>query len=307
MTKKFLTLLLTMALLLCGCSLAQEDTGAETGTDASDKLIGAVITLEHLDLFDFEAYLNDNLSQVMNGGVIEGDTSAYEGRIYATRVESDDPHDVEYVFEGIDGYAVFSPTIYGEDPRDTYISIIADPGINDIKNGVHSINEDVQEQSIEATIYVANDMDNYQFFLNPVFQDAEGRIYLVAGHSFSTNHMGQSSMSTTSEYTTTIDGVETTYHGSVCVTFQGVPRPEKIVVLQMDADSHILSREEYAPGALPAEITPADGTDYFLVETHSAEGITRELFGRDSTALKTYIPMENGVCDAVMTTILWEE
>ena len=80
MTKKYFALFLALALLLSGCSLAREDAPEETGTDPGDKLIGAFVTTEHLDLFDFEAYLNDHLNEVLDGGVIEGDTSAYKNR-----------------------------------------------------------------------------------------------------------------------------------------------------------------------------------------------------------------------------------
>lgn len=308
MMKKFSFVLIFVLLVsLCGCSLAQEDTGETTGETASDKLIGAFVTLEHLDLFDFEGYLNDHLSEVMEGGLIEGDTSAYQGRIYATKIEAEDPHDIEYVFEDLEGYYLFSPTIYGEELNDTYITILAHSCFSDIESGAHSIDDNILEQTIEGTIYVTEGMDYYQFYLNPIFQDEQGRVYLVSGNSFSTNSMGESSMSNSSEFTTTVDGVETTHRGSVKVNYVGVPRAEKILVLQMDAQSNVLSRQEYAPGTLPKEITPADGTDYFLVETHSKSGVTRELFGSDTENLKTYVALEDGICDCVLTKILWAE
>ena len=69
------------ALNLCGCQLAlPEGEGTER-----DRLIGCFITTEHLDLFDFEAYFNDNAHKLVSGGEItlDGDTAAYRNRIYA--------------------------------------------------------------------------------------------------------------------------------------------------------------------------------------------------------------------------------
>lgn len=305
MTKKYFALFLALALLLSGCSLAREDAPEETGTDPGDKLIGAFVTTEHLDLFDFEAYLNDHLNEVLDGGVIEGDTSAYKNRIYATKTEEDGHTD--YVFQDLDGYPMFAPTIQQPDPLETYITMCVGSGINDLKNGIHSIDDNILEQTLEGTMYLAEDAGRVQFFLNPVYQDDQGRVYLVSGQSLSFDcSTGSSAMSADSEVVTTVDGVETTQRGSVTVNFVGIPCPEEIVVLQMDADSKVLSRETYVPGQLPEEITPTEGTDYFIVETHNAKGVTREILGKDTETMRTYAALENGICDSVLTKILWE-
>lgn len=305
MTKKYFALFLALTLLLSGCSLAREDTPEETGTDPGDKLIGAFVTTEHLDLFDFEAYINDHLNDVLEGGVIEGDTSAYQNRIYATKTGEDS--DTNYVFEGLEGYRMFAPTIQQTDPLETYITMCADSGINDLKNGVHSIDNNILEQTLEGTMYLSEDAGQVQFFLNPVYQDDQGQVYLVSGNSFSFDATGSGSMSADSEVITTIDGVETTQRGSVTVNFVSIPCPEEIVILQMDADSNVLSRETYVPGQLPEEIVPIEGTDYFIVETHNAKGVTREVLEKDTENMKTYVALENGICDSVLTKILWKE
>lgn len=307
MIKKHLALMLVLALLLSGCSLARTDIVEETGTDPSDKLIGAFITLEHLDLFDFESYLNDHLSTVLEGGPIEGDTSAYENRIYAVQTEQNGH--VDFAFEGLEGYAMFAPTVPQEDPREAYVTTCMDSGINEIKTAVHSIDDNIQEQSLEGTMYLAGDAGVVTFYLNPVYQDEEGRVYLVSGQglSFNCSVGGSSAMTLDNEASTTVNGEETTQRGSVKVNFEVVSRPEKIVVLQLDADSKVLSRETYAPGTLPQQITPVEGTDYFLVETHNGSGVTRKLVEKGTNYLNTFIPLENGILDSISTEILWEE
>ena len=62
--------------------LANPNAGAK---ESEDRLIGAFITSEHLDLYDMDRYLNDHASQVMNGDSITvGRGSKYEGKLVAT-------------------------------------------------------------------------------------------------------------------------------------------------------------------------------------------------------------------------------
>ena len=83
MKKKVKVLALLLALcLLSGCSLARPE--AEEGNGISqDMMIGFFITLEYLDLFDFEGYLEDNLNTVVNGGgeISPEDSEKYGGRL----------------------------------------------------------------------------------------------------------------------------------------------------------------------------------------------------------------------------------
>lgn len=304
MTKK-IVLLLVLALVLSGCTLAREDTPEETGAGFEDRLIGCVVTTEYLDLFDFEGYLQDNLSDVLGDGTIDGDTAAYQGRLYATPVEEaeDGEHFPYFEFENIDGYYYFAPTI--RDGISTYQSSCTNGGISDIKNGIH-VKDDAEELTLEGTMYVAKGQGEYSFYLNPVYQDAEGNVYLMAGTGLVTSSEGSGSQSIDSEVTVTIDGKATIQRSSVKINYEYVPLPERIVVLQLDAGSNVLSREEYRPGTLPEELAPAEGADYIVVETHSADSVSRELYGRDQEYLHTFVVMRDSVCESVSTKLLWE-
>lgn len=309
MTKKLFALALALSVFLCGCSLAQEET-LDGRSSTGDMLIGVFITEEHLDLFDFEAYLNDNLDKVMNGGLIEGDTSAYENRIYAVREgkEEDGVSSNYYVFEGLEGYPFFTPTI--TEGIETYTTICMENGISEIKQDIKSVDDSILELTLTGTMYVASDLDYVSFFLNPVYQDVEGNVYLTAGTGLSTNGLrvgGSMSQNYNEEVTVTTNGESTTKRCYVEVTYEGVNRPEEITVLQMSADHLVLSRETYTPGKLPKEITPLEDTEYFLVETRHAGGTDREIFGRDQVQIKSYVAVENGICENVLTKILWNE
>ena len=309
MTKK-VSILLIIALMvsLCGCQLAKGEELVETGESMTDMLIGVFITEEHLDLFDMEAYLNDNLDSIMSGKEIgPGEQAAYEGRIYATPqgyLENGKP-DGHFVFEDLEGYAYFTPTV--EHPEGETTVVNADSCFSDIKNGYHSKDNNLREISTEATLYVADDVGHVAFYMNPVYQDDSGNVYLMAGTGLHSDIVGSMSQSMDMERKVTIDDVETTEKYAVQITYKGVPRPERIVVLQMDVQSNVLSREEYLPGQLPEQIDPVKGAEYIIVETINETEVTREVIAKDDRWMHTYDPQENGICEQQSTEVLWKD
>ena len=58
-------LLLILGLPLSGCQLA-----SDRGEDSEDQLVGVFVTTEYLDLMDMDAYLNDHLNELTDGGTI---------------------------------------------------------------------------------------------------------------------------------------------------------------------------------------------------------------------------------------------
>ena len=71
-----------MTFTASGCTLAVPDAGTDGN---GDRLIGAFITSEYLDLYDMEGYLNDHAASLMNNSSITiGNDSRYEGKLVAT-------------------------------------------------------------------------------------------------------------------------------------------------------------------------------------------------------------------------------
>lgn len=131
---------------LTGMSLI--DTKMREDSQRDDgQFIGVFITTEHLDLFDFEGYINDNANKLINGGsnIIE-DNKKYQGRMYATltnqTLTSEESREAisvkDYVFEGIEGMAFFAATVNGEHP---YTTTGAHDGISDVIVNMASNNE----------------------------------------------------------------------------------------------------------------------------------------------------------------------
>ena len=70
-----------MTFTASGCTLAVPDAGTDGN---GDRLIGAFITSEYLDLYDMEGYLNDHAASLMNNSSITiGNDSRYEGKLVA--------------------------------------------------------------------------------------------------------------------------------------------------------------------------------------------------------------------------------
>ena len=90
MNKKAISICLVFAIFvsLCGCQLAQPESGNHT---EADRLVGVFITTEYLDLNDADAYLDeylkDNAGSISDGDTIVLDSQEHLGRVYATFVE----------------------------------------------------------------------------------------------------------------------------------------------------------------------------------------------------------------------------
>lgn len=249
--------------LLSGCTLADPEDGT-----AEDRLVGLYVTTEYLDLFDIEGYLNDNLGSGFSGGEITGDTAAYQGRMYA-EVSGPDGHGRrDYTFP-VDGVSCFSIT----DPETGAGHTVTSPGLEGTHYGVTD-----EGESLEATIRLDARKGNAAFF-NPVYQTADGQVYLTAGTGVSVsdetsaNALPRGSfshgMSVTTK-TTGSDGETVTETFSIDLTVEFWTAPDKIAVTQMSEDGAVLHRAEFAGDSPPVTLARAQGAAYFIVEEFRA-------------------------------------
>lgn len=284
--------------LLSGCQLAVGEAGVN-----SDRLVGVFVTTEHLDLFDMEAYLNDNLRIVGGDIAIKGDADAYQGRIYATRVEEEGDRPDSYEFEGLEGSSFYSLYSLDEETGEGYYHSVVSGGISDAKSH-YTVTDEGEKIELDANIYFEANGMSPTFYCNPVYQTEDGQIYLTSGSGMSTSGvlaegtMMSQKLEETS--TQTVNGEKEEFGLSVEIHIVGVYLPEKYVLLHMSADDRIISREEYEPGGFPVEMAFDGETEYVLLKglKTGADG-TLETFLEAYDRNDDYISVIEGVSDGV--------
>lgn len=310
-----------MLFSLSGCSLARADAAE---TEETDRLIGALVTTEYLDLFDMESYLRDNADQLVDGEEItlEGDSS-YEGRLYATlttRTYTDEAtgeswEEEEYVFDTVTGWAFLSPALTDDEGERIGYALGGDDVFSDSHADISST-DDGDSLSMEVTLYVVADGEERSYYVNPVYQSNTGEVYAVSGDGFMTGASGATegeiwSVTLDETTTTTTDGQSQTDQVSVTIHLAGLYSPQEIVLLQMDADSNILMRTAYTPGTLPETLELDSSCAYLLVETHKTDDagqtlVSRELVTPEEDTLSAFYE-EDGVCVRQWTELCWPE
>lgn len=295
-------LLLALCLaLLSGCQLAVED-----GDKASaDRLAGVFVTTEYLDLFDAEAYVNDNLRVVGGDIAIDGDTSAYEGRIYATRMEEEGDRPDTYAFEGLEGSAFYSLFSQDEETEEGYHHSVVSGGISDAHSH-YTVTDEGERIELDASIYFEADGTSPEFYCNPVYQTEDGQIYLTSGSGISTDGvlvegtMMSQKLEETS--TVTVNGEKEEFGLSVEIHIVGVYLPEKYVLIRMSEDDQVIGREEYIPGSFPEEMEFDAETAYVLLKGQMSNGEgTAESYLEVYDRLDSYISTIEGLSDGVCT------
>lgn len=307
-------LVLAFALGLTGFTLAKPDKteGAE-----NDRLIGVFITTEHLDLFDFSRYLNDNAAKMKGGNItIDGENNKYQGRLYATLKDKSyiDPDGntkttQEYVFENVKGFPYYIPS----DKDGNYASSGSD-AISDGHTGI-SVTDNGVSISLDATIYVSPNGGNATYFMNPVYQSGDGRIYTTTGNgmSFSGSTAEGAAFSSKLEATNTIteNGKTNSYSASVKISISVMYPPSRISLIQFSKDGSILSRTEYKPGELPHSLTVDQNCSYIILETYKSspdegETVSRQLYQGDSSNLDSFYLRTDGICAKQSTALIWK-
>jgi len=322
MKRKIYAMILCVLIIISmtGCQLAKENAGAAV---AEDKLAGLLITAEPLDLFDFEGYLNDNLKGFQGGEItVDGDTEPYQGRLYAvltTRTLTDEETGQtseieEYVFpvEGMAYFTAFVPQTEAESSG--YFISMSDPAISD-GHIAYDMGDEGNRITLTGTIYVSPKHTARTHYFNPVYQSADGSVYAVSGSGFTLDTNAQSEGSVFSQTldataTVTQNGKTKTDSTSVTLSLSMMFPPEKIVILQMDDSSTLLSQTEYAPDAMPANISVAPKTAYLIVETHKRKdggqiNISREICDRAAENLETFFLRADGICVKQWTQLTW--
>lgn len=255
MKKLAIALIFALALMLPGCSLLRED-----GEPAdADRLVGVYITENYIDSFDFEAYVQDNASSLSGGGEISREDAAkYTRRIYAEITDGK----TSFPIEGIafiaaryekDGESC-TGSDYGDKLADVHLSI--------------NVSDDMETTVLTGKLFADSGAGHMSAYCNPVYQQADGRVYLVPGEGMSAN-MGSMTHSLSESCESAKKG-ERGYGMDITLEVEGRRPSEKLAVLLYSAEGALLSRTEYAPEEMPEEISAA-GAAWAVFEDYTAD------------------------------------
>ncbi len=256
MKKLAIALILVLALMLPGCSLLREE-----GEPAdADRLVGVYITENYIDSFDFEAYVQDNASSLSGGSgeISREDAAKYTRRIYAEITDGK----TSFPIEGIafiaaryekDGESC-TGSDYGDKLADVHLSI--------------NVSDDMETTVLTGKLFADSGAGHMSAYCNPVYQQADGRVYLVPGEGVSAN-MGSMTHSLSESCESAKKG-ERGYGMDITLEVEGRRPSEKLAVLLYSAEGALLSRTEYAPEEMPEEIS-AEGAAWAVFEDYTAD------------------------------------
>ena len=292
-----LAAVLTAIIMLTGCSLATDQTlSGETGMQ--DKLVGVFVTTESLNLFNMDAWLEDNAGKLSGGEYIleEGEARAYEGKLWA---ELDG--DGCWVFPGYEG------SVIGQSWKEDHWANFVTGGfcgldVNHISTNTHDGVE------VEGTIYLPSDGEELILSCNPVYMTADGRYYATTGDSFHTSpETGGMTLTVSAEQTWTDGEESSTYSASFATCAEVVDVADRVVLVHMSADHQELRREEYTPDTLPESVGSADGAAYLIVEEYAAGTVRRTLNQPGDDPIQVYTRTEEYYCQIRYAEVNWGE
>lgn len=256
MKKLAIALIFAIALMLPGCSLLREE-----GEPAdADRLVGVYITENYIDSFDFEAYVQDNASSLSGGSgeISREDAAKYTRRIYAEITDGK----TSFPIEGIafiaaryekDGESC-TGSDYGDKLADVHLSI--------------NVSDGMETTVLTGKLFADSGAGHMSAYCNPVYQQADGRVYLVPGEGVSAN-MGSMTHSLSESCESAKKG-ERGYGMDITLEVEGRRTSEKLAVLLYSAEGALLSRTEYAPEEMPEEIS-AEGAAWAVFEDYTAD------------------------------------
>lgn len=312
-----------LLLSLCGCQLKKPES--EIQSTEGDRLIGTVITTESLNTFDFESYIKDNMGDVVdsvNDGEflkVDGERSTYENKIYARKVSVTDTGEdgteikhEEYVFDEVEGFWIFDAQIPETETENSYTCLCSEGGLSDVHSKIASNDSGVTSLELTASLYYSYEMWGTVFYMNPVYQESDGDIYVVEGFGYavsgdkgSIDGDSSGSQSISDKVTVNENGEETTTESTVTINFVPVYVPEEISFIFMNDDNEAVDEKSFVPEKVPESIDVPKGTQYIITLQKSEEGSQADVVGKGYYSAEYIMEEKDGICTKASVSLIW--
>ncbi len=285
-------LLLAVPLLSGGCALSESGgrLALEELPVQDAQLAGVFVTSEPIEPTPSELEFNSR------GEIRIKDIGPQ--KIYGSFTGYDEGNAI-VVFPGLDGYGIYSLTAPEDETHEATGDRYTIPDFP-FANLHYSVSD--QGTRVEADLYIRAGRFTKQYF-NPVYQQADGQIYLLAGSGVSSDSFydGQKfSHSISESFSYTENGEQSSRSVEFAVNIVGSGMPLETELLLMDGENRLLERygEDRLAGldaageplALPAETA-------YLVLRQSIDGKeydSRRLFDRNEENIEYMVPAEDG-------------
>lgn len=217
---------LCLVLFTQGCSLALEELPSR-----QDRLAGLYVT---------EHYISSGMPdlEINSRGEITAKSSEPE-KIYGSFTDCDNGQNSSVSFPDLEGFGIYNLKLPEDNTGQIAGYTVCDPVFADLHYTVSH-----EEDSVEAALYVtAGTSQNYYF--HPVYQQEDGRIYLVPGSGISTDSFvpGQQFGHSVSESSVIREnGKEIVQGYRFTVNIVASTLPVHTELLLLDADDQVMSR-----------------------------------------------------------------
>lgn len=310
-----------LAAVISGFQLKKPE--AENKSTLGDRLIGTVITTESLGTFDMEAYLNENIGEIVKGEnhtVNIEDKKDYMGKIYARQVIKEDTTEdgekvthKEYVFDDdINGYWIFDAKIPATETEESYTCLCSEGGFSNVQSKIHHTDNGLQEIELIADIYYSYEKWGTVFYMNPVYQEADGDIYCVEGMGYSVSGdkgsidgNSSGSQTLTDKITVNENGEETVYQSKVTINYIPVYVPVRTEFVFMNEDNKAISESGFNTHQVPSELNVPKGTEYVIILQKSEEGTITDVIGKNCEYAEILFEENQGICSKGSVTLKW--
>ena len=320
---KVVSIFIVLCILVAALSgFKLKKTEAENQGALGDRLIGTVITTESLNTFDMEAFLNENIGSIVkdeNHTVNIEDKHNYNNKIYARMIteetETEDGETVshkEYVFDGIDGFWIFDAKIPSTETEESYTCLCSAGGISNINSKIHHTDNGIEEIELTADIYYSYEKWGTVFYMNPVYQEEDGDIYVVEGmgHSVtgdkgSIDGNSKGSQTLSDKFTAGEDGEMVEYQSEITMNYIPVYVPLQIELVFMNDDNRAVSESVFLPHQVPDEVTVPEGTEYVIVIEKNEEGSLTDVVGKNCENAEYIAEDSDGFCSVHSVNLIW--
>ncbi len=294
-TKIIITIAVLVCNLLAGTILGT--TGALSLHDEKpeeyigDNFVGILITREPLNLDDEVTIIpEDNIKIIIDGReTTEAERKNSRERLYAKLSDLDNADESapsqEYVFDGVEGIRFFCAMMY--DKSKEYWNLQADEETAVAYWG---------NQSMEGTIYMVPQKEPDILYVNRVYQTPAGKVYAVSADGCAVYDGRDVSIAMEEKDRDGLENIAVEASGvKLSLHIKTMDRPEKIALLQFGSGDELLDRTEYQPGTLPEHMDVLPSTQYMIMETTSAEGISRTLYQKGDRFAQAFRCRDDGI------------